>query len=272
MRVMRKNNLPLDSKNIVITRSENKISAVRDLFQKKGATIFNLPAIIIDYPDDLRPLDEALSEISNFHWIIFSSANGVEFVDNRLKYLGTSLLHYSKFVKIAVVGEKTSQALQSLGITSDYIPPDFIAESLIDNFPLSGYGLNILLPRVQTGGRSIIADQFRNAGAMVTEVAAYESKCPQSIPENTRNALKNNTIDAIIFSSGKTVNNSAFLLKKYFGKEWLKVLDNVFILTIGPQTSKKCFEVFGRVDKESENYTFEGLLEATLDVFDNFNQ
>ena len=71
----------------------------------------------------------------------------------------------------------------------------------------------------------------------------------------------------MVFSSGKTVLNSAFLLEKEFGEEWLKFLDGVNFLTIGPQTSKKCKKNFGRVEREAENYTFEGLLDAAIDIF-----
>ena len=63
---------PLHQKNIIITRSKDKISDVRQLFTNKGAQIFDFPAIEIGYPDDLNPLDDALSEINDFHWIIFS--------------------------------------------------------------------------------------------------------------------------------------------------------------------------------------------------------
>ena len=258
---------PLSQKNIIVTRSQEGIDNVRCLFEKKGAVIFEFPTLIIQYPDDLGPLDEALSEIDQFHWVIFSSSNGIKFLENRLRFKGSSLKECSKNLKIAVVGEKTSQSLKYLGIEADFIPPEFVAESLIDNFPISGYGLRILLPRVQTGGRSLISDQFRNAGSRVVEVAAYESKCPDSIPHETVKLIKTKNVDAIIFSSGKTVKNSAFLLKKYFGDEWLSILDNVKFLTIGPQTSVLCKELFGRVNKEAKQYNFEGLLDAAIDCF-----
>ena len=38
-------------------------------------------------------------------------------------------------------------------------------------------------------------------------------------------------------------------------------------LTIGPQTSKICEKIFGRVDREAVNYTFEGLLDAAIYIF-----
>ena len=71
----------------------------------------------------------------------------------------------------------------------------------------------------------------------------------------------------MVFSSGKTVLNSSFLLGKEFGEEWLTFLDKTKLLTIGPQTSKTCVDIFGRVDREAAKYTFEGLLEAAIDIF-----
>ena len=257
----------LHQKNIIITRSKDKISDIKKLFTDQGAQIFDFPAIDVGYPDDLNPLDEALSEIDDFHWIIFSSSNGIKFVDERLRDLNTTLKECSKKLKIAVVGEKTSLTLCQLGIEPDFVPPDFVAESLIENFPISGYGLRVFLPRVQTGGRNLIADQFRNAGSRVVEVAAYETRCPDSIPIETINAISDRKIDAMVFSSGKTVLNSSFLLEKEFGKEWLKFLDYAKLLTIGPQTSKTCEKIFGRVDREALKYTFEGLLDAAIDIF-----
>jgi len=261
---MGKIELPLLNKNIVITTSKEKFFYVKNLFQSKGARIFDLPALIIKYPDNLDPLDEAINEINEFHWIIFSSSNGIKFVDNRFRDKGLSLKNCSNNLKIAVVGEKTCQALKDLGIEADYVPPDFIAESLIENFPVSGYGLKVLLPRVQSGGRDFIADQFRNSGAQVIEVAAYESICPESIPVTTINAFETKNIDAIIFSSSKTVKNSATLLEKEFGEEWLAIFKNIKLFSIGPQTSLACKKIFGRVDKEALTYSFEGILDIVI--------
>ena len=256
---------PLMNKNIVLTRSQDQMLNAKNLFQRKGAKIFDLPALIIQYPDNLEPLDDALKEINKFHWIIFTSSNGIKFVDSRLREKGLCLKNCSKSLKIAVVGEKTSQTLNSLGIKADYIPPDFVAESLVINFPISLNGLKILIPKVESGGRNFIAQQFTNSGANVCEVAAYESKCPESIPFKTVKAFQEKSLDAIIFSSGKTVRNSAYLLEKEFGRNWLALLKDIKILSIGPQTSYACKEILGRVDKEATKYSFDGLLNTAID-------
>ena len=259
--------LPLDQKNIIITRSLEGILDIKKIFTTKGAKIYDFPAISIGDPDDLNSLDDALNQINDFHWIIFSSSNGIKFVDKRLRFFNSSLKECSKKTKIAVVGEKTAKTLDDFGIKADFIPPEFIAESLIDNFPISGYGLRVFLPRVQTGGRDLIADQFRKAGSRVFEAAAYETRCPGSIPKETIDVISKREVDAFIFSSGKTVSNSALLLEKTLGKDWLMYLDQTKFLTIGPQTTKICKKIFGRVDSQAQKYTFEGLLEAAINIF-----
>jgi uroporphyrinogen-III synthase len=101
----------------------------------------------------------------------------------------------------------------------------------------------------------------------VFEVAAYETRCPESIPEETIDIISNQKVDAIIFSSGKTVANAAVLLEKKLGKQWLEYFDEIKLLTIGPQTTKICKKIFGRVDCQAQKYTFEGLLDLAINIF-----
>tara|TARA_Y100001978_G_scaffold78063_1_gene70014 strand:- start:103 stop:900 length:798 start_codon:yes stop_codon:yes gene_type:complete len=264
---MKKITLPLQDRNIIITRAKDQISDAKIMFKNAGACVLDLPALIIDYPDDVTPLDKVIDQINKFDWIIFLSSNGIKYLDKRLLDKGLSLKKCSNECKIAVVGEKTAQYLRNTGINADYIPPDFIAESLVKHFPFPIKDLDFLIPRVQSGGNNLIIENFLNRGAFVKEVAAYESKCPESIPQKTINALQSNNIDAILFSSGKTVKNTAFLLQKHFGREWESILCGVKLFSIGPQTTFECQRNFGRVDKEADKYTFEGLLEATINYF-----
>ena len=264
---MKEFKLPLKDKNIIITRAKGQISEAKTIFKNAGAFIFDLPALVIDYPDNMTLLDKVIDQINKFDWIIFLSSNGIKYLNNRLLDKGSSLKKCSNEFKIAVVGEKTAQYLSKIGIISDYIPPDFIAESLVKHFPFSVKDLHILIPRVQSGGNNLIIENFLSRGALVKEVAAYESRCPESIPSETINALQSKTIDAILFSSGKTVKNTAFLLQKHFGSEWASFLSEVKLFSIGPQTTIECQRNFGRVDKEAEKYTFEGLLKAAINYF-----
>ena len=108
--------LPLDQRNIIITRSKEGILDIKKIFTSKGANVFDLPAISIGDPDDLNPLDEALNQINDFHWIIFSSSNGIKFVDKRLRYFNSSLRECSKKTKIAESEKKPQKLLMILGL------------------------------------------------------------------------------------------------------------------------------------------------------------
>lgn len=253
---------PLHGHRIAVTRAEQQLGEARRLFEQAGATVLDLPALVIGPPDSWGPLDDALAELEDFHWMIVSSANGVEAVEARLQQQGRSLAGRPASLKIAAVGRKTAASLEALGAPADFVPPDFVADSLIEHFPVSGWGQRLLLPRVQSGGRTLLAEAFGEAGARVVEVPAYESRCPEALPAATAAALAAGSVGAITFSSGKTVRHTAQLLERQFGSAWSERLASVALVSIGPQTSRTCRELLGRVDAEANPYDLDGLVAA----------
>ena len=138
---------PLQGRLIAVTRAEQQLGEARRLFEQAGATVLDLPALVIGPPDTWGPLDDALVELEDFHWLVVSSANGVDAVEQRLRRLGSGLAHRPRGLKIAAVGRKTAARLEALGAPADFVPPQFVADSLIDHFPVSGWGLRLLLQR-----------------------------------------------------------------------------------------------------------------------------
>ena len=260
--------MALQGCTVAVTRAEQQLGEARRLFEQAGAHVLDLPALVIGPPDEWGPLDDALAELEEFHWLVVSSSNGVDAVEQRLQRLGGSLASRPRSLKIAAVGRKTATRLEALGAPADFVPPQFVADSLIDHFPVSGWGLRLLLPRVQSGGRTVLAEAFGEAGARVVEVAAYESRCPQGLPEATATALAAGSVDAITFSSGKTVRHTAELLERQFGSAWPQRLEGVALVSIGPQTSNTCREVFGRVDAEADPHDLDGLVAACSGALD----
>jgi uroporphyrinogen-III synthase len=253
---------PLAGRLIAVTRAEQQLGEARRLFAATGARVLDLPALVITPPDDWGPLDDALAELETFHWIVFSSANGVEAVEQRLRRLGSSLGRRPAGVRLAAVGRRTARVLEELGAAADFVPPQFVADSLIEHFPVSGWGLRLLLPRVQSGGRTLLAEAFGAAGGRVVEVAAYETRCPAGLPSDALLAFERRRIAAITFSSGKTVSHTAQLLEQSFGSDWRQWLQGVPVVSIGPQTSRRCQELLGRVDAEADPHDLAGLVTA----------
>jgi uroporphyrinogen-III synthase len=260
--------LPLRSRRVAITRAEQQLGTARALFSAAGAEVLDLPALVVTAPDSWGPLDDALEELEDFHWLVFSSGNGVDAVEQRLRRRGSSLARRPPGVRLAAVGRKTAQLLEELGAPADFVPPSFVADSLVEHFPVSGWGLRLLLPRVQSGGRTLLAEAFAAAGSRVVEVPAYETRCPDGLPSATVAALQQEQLDAITFSSGKTVSHTAQLLQAAFGSDWRQLLEGLAIVSIGPQTSERCQQELGRVDAEASPHDLDGLLQACIEALE----
>lgn len=252
---------PLAGKTILVTRSVAQSSQFSDRLKQAGANVIEMPTLEIVPPASWEALDQAIAHLLGFDWLIMTSTNGVDYFFERLE--AQKLDARALFgVKIAVVGEKTAASLKQQGLKPDFIPPDFVADSLVENFPESLQGKKVLFPRVETGGREILVKELTAKGAEVVEVAAYQSKCPEGIAPAALEALQRQAVDIITFASSKTVQNFCHLLEINGGAN----LDSVCIASIGPQTSKSCVSLLGRVDVEAEEYTMDGLFQSLVKI------
>ncbi|MBD2356955.1 uroporphyrinogen-III C-methyltransferase [Tolypothrix sp. FACHB-123] len=254
--------LPLNGKTILVTRAVGQSSQFCDRLTAAGATVIEMPTLEIGPPSSWEALDRAIATLAHFDWLILTSTNGVDYFFDRLTALGKDSRSLAN-LKIAVVGEKTAQSLKKRGLHPDFIPPNFVADSLVENFPEELLGKKVLFPRVESGGREVLVKELTAKQAEVTEVAAYQSCCPNSIPQTAELALKNHEVDAITFASSKTVQFFCQLINSKF-TNLADVLTGVCIASIGPQTSKTCQELIGRVDVEAEEYTLDGLTQALI--------
>ncbi|MFW6296532.1 MAG: uroporphyrinogen-III C-methyltransferase [Halothece sp.] len=258
------NAFPLSGKTILVTRSSEQSSKFNNLLQQQGATVIEMPALEITPPSSWEQLDYAIANLSDFHWLILTSANAVNYFFERLAVFGKDA-RYLAGLRIAVVGKKTASVLRNYNIKPDFIPPNFVADSLIEHFPDSLSDKQILFPRVETGGRDVLVKEFRERESYVMEVAAYESGCPENANQEAIAALQNQQVNIVTFASSKTVKNFHQLLQKSNLEQTPKaLLKDVWIASIGPQTSATCYELFDRVDVEAEEYTLEGLTEAIV--------
>lgn len=264
------NSLPLKNKTILVTRAAEQSSKFTTLLQQQGAEVVEMPALMITPPSDWEDLDRAISNLARFQWLILTSANGVNYFFDRLYQLGYDSRALGN-TKIAVVGRKTASELRKRQLNPDFVPPNYVADSMIEYFPKPIRGQRLLFPRVETGGRAMLVKELTSEGAEVVEVAAYQSQCPPQMDISVWKVLKNREIDIITFASSKTVRNFCQLLQPKLDSVLTNhpLLQQVCIASIGPQTSKTCRKLFGRVDLEATEYTLEGLTSAI--AADKFN-
>ncbi len=145
---MKHTEMTLTDKKIIITRAQEQTSEAREIFKKNGAEVFDLPSLVIGPPDSWAPLDEALKKISSFDWIIFSSANGVRNVEDRMQKIGLSLSKISKISQIAAVGRKTASLLSDMGAKINFVPPNFVADSLVEYLQIAWLNISLRIQKV----------------------------------------------------------------------------------------------------------------------------
>ncbi|MEO1376057.1 MAG: uroporphyrinogen-III synthase [Cyanobacteria bacterium J06635_10] len=268
--------LPLSGKTVLVTRSLAQSSQFAQMITAAGGNAIEMPALEIAPPSNWEDLDRAIANLSEFDWLILTSSNGISYFFERLMVVGKDARNLAN-LKIAVVGEKTAQSLKKHNLQPDFIPPNFIADSLIENFPEQLAGKKVLFPRVESGGREDLVREFRSQLAEVVEVAAYQSCCPSSIPPSAELALQSGTVDIITFASSKTVKFFTQLAETVFldnsqdnqSSVVSNYLEEVCIASIGPQTSQACQKYFGRVDVEASEYTLFGLNQAIINWVTN---
>lgn len=257
--------LPLQGKTILVTRSAGQASLFADLLTSQGASVIEMPTLTIAPPTSWQMLDQAIADLNSYNWLILTSANAVESFFGRLQKSGkdSRALH---LLKVAVVGRKTAEVLANYGIKPDLVPTDFVADALVEALIKQNHVLSnqkMLFPRVESGGREILVEQLQQHGAIVDAIAAYESRCPEAIDPVALTAIQNQRLDAIAFASSKTVKHFCLLLDRVAPQEtWQVWIARVKIASIGPQTSKTCDELIGRVDCEALEFTLNGLVDA----------
>ncbi|MDY0042361.1 MAG: uroporphyrinogen-III C-methyltransferase, partial [Desulforhabdus sp.] len=160
---------PLFGRRVVITRAREQASDFKSQLKALGAQCIEFPTIEIQPPPSWEPLDKAVRNLSDYHWIIFTSVNGVRFFMGRLNSAGFDVREL-KGISLAAIGPKTAEALGDFGLRADLVPPEYRAEAILEGLKKENPGsLRFLLPRAMAS-RDVLPDTLREWGAQVDVV------------------------------------------------------------------------------------------------------
>ena len=249
-------NCPLFGKNILVTRAPHQAEGLSRLLMECGAVPIEMPLIRVCAPSTWRNLDQAILNLGSYHWIVFTSVNGVEMFFQRLYTLNLDA-RWLKGIRIGAIGPATAEALAKHGLHPDYIPETYTSQGFLaklDNQEITGR--RFLLPRADIA-TSELADGITKLGAEVHEVTAYRTTAMTKANPQGRQMLLRGEIDVITFTSPSTVAN--FLTIP--GSEQFSI-GRTKIACIGPKTAMAATEAGLRVDIVSEEHTIRGLVEA----------
>ncbi|HET7619362.1 MAG TPA: uroporphyrinogen-III C-methyltransferase [Vicinamibacterales bacterium] len=257
---------PLFGRRIVVTRSREQAGEFTELLEERGAQAILAPTIRIAPPEDPEALDRAAASAGSHDWIVFTSVNAVDHFLRRVLEHGD--IRDLKGVRLCAIGPSTAERIARFGIRVDAMPEEHRADAIVDALAAAGgvKGQRVLLPHADIA-RERLADDLREAGAEVTEVAAYRTLVGDAERDGDHDVyrmLLDRHIDAVTFTSASSVRNFA----QIFGADQAAdLLRSTVVASIGPVTAEAAQQLGIETTVMPARYTVADLVDALVDHF-----
>jgi len=251
---------PLHGRRIVVTRSERQQGALSERLAELGAEVITFPTIEVEPTSHADALDDALRRMHTQDWVVFTSANGVDFALDTLAAQGRDARAFGS-ARIACVGPSTAERLRARGLIADLVPARAVAEGLVDALgaePLVGRRFMLLRAEV---ARDVLPDALRAAGAVVEVVSAYRTVAA-TVDAGVRDRIARCEADVVTFTSSSTVRHFTACFTE---AELVDLRRRVVAACIGPVAAETARAAGFRVEAVAEPYTVNGLLDALCD-------
>lgn len=224
---------PLAGKTVIVTRAEAQAAELREALAAKGAAVKLLPLISIGPPDDYAPLDAALARLSSFDYVIFTSANAVQAVEQRRQALASASPASAKLPLAAAVGPATAAAAEAAGFSVEFVATNHSGAGLVDELAEELRQKSVFLPRSDLANPALPA-ALKKIGATVAEAVAYQTLPPSKADRERLHAALDAGADGILFYSPSAVQNFLELLDR---GRLEKLQGRVLMVAIGPTTA-----------------------------------
>ncbi len=259
---------PLAGRTVVITRAKIQADEFASQLEEYGARVVVCPTIEICPLDSYELLDEAISHLYGYDWLIFTSVNGVDYFFQRFA-AGQHETSELDELNVCAIGEATAERLRELHVHVDVVPHEFKAEGVfiaLERFVGGRAGLsnlNVLIPRASVA-RDYLPRTLQEAGARVDIVPAYQTSLPADLDRGRVAALLSGDADCIAFTSSSTVKN---LGKLFDTQDLSEALAGVVIACIGDITGSTAADFGLRVEIQPAEFTIPALARAIADYF-----
>lgn len=250
---------PLYGWRVLVPRTKEQSAGLARRLRGFGAISEEVPTISVEPPRNPQQMDKAVRGLveGRYEWIAFTSVNAVKAVREKFEEYGLDARAFSG-LKIAAVGDKTAEAIQTWGIRPDLMPSgEQSSRGLLEDWPPYDDLLDpinrVFMPRADIATETLVAGLI-DLGWEVDDVTAYRTVRAAPPPAPVREAIKSGKFDAVMFTSSSTVRN----LVGIAGKPHAQTI----IACIGPATAKTAEEHGLRVDVMAEEPSVEMLADA----------
>lgn len=194
-------------------------------------------------------------------YVIFTSANGVEFTLLKLNEPDEFIEHLNK-TEVVAIGPKTKDALLKNGIRVSIVPESYSSEGLVEY--LGGIEGAVIEIARSSHGAPLLIRGLLEKGAVVHETQVYEIIRPRD--ERHTMLIERSLageVDVFAFTSSMMVKNFIALADEIGVKdELIRIMNEKIVAAIGKPTSDTLSAEGIKVRVMPERYTFEELLRA----------
>jgi uroporphyrinogen III methyltransferase/synthase len=244
---------------VLVPRTKEQAGAMSERLAMHGAVPVEVPTISVEPPRSPAQMERAVKGLvdGRYQWVVFTSTNAVRAVWDKFAEFGLDARAFAG-VKIACVGEATSERVRSMGIVPELLPSgEQSSDGLLADFPPFDDVLDpvdrVLLPRADIATETLAAG-LRERGWEIDDVTAYRTVRAAPPPAETREMIKTGGFDAVCFTSSSTVRN----LVGIAGKPHTRTI----VACIGPATAETAVEFGLRVDVQPEVAQVGALVDA----------
>lgn len=228
------NSSALAGKRVVVTRAaEQSVELVREL-TLRGAVPLILPLVSFVAPKDCAPLESVISQLPQFDWVVFTSANAVRAVAAQAAAVGCCQSKVRKGLKVAAVGPATAEAAEEAGFCVAHVATTHNGVALAHELGEMVRDKKVFLPRSDRANPDLPL-VLRQCGAHVSEVIAYRTVAPNSDDAEKWREVFNGGADAILFFSSSAVSH---LTEHLALGQFADAQNRMALVAIGPVTAK----------------------------------
>ncbi len=248
---------PLLGRSIGITRPATQAAGAIQRLVPLGAEPVLMPTIEILPPEANGEVDDVLDRLETFHWIVFTSVNGVAGLLGRLWDRGGDLRCLGG-IRLAAIGPATAEALAEYRLRVDLVPESYRAEALGAALAGQVAGQRVLWARANRG-RDVLPTLLAEGGAEVEELVVYRNLDVEAWPAGVVERLRAGAIDWVGLSSPSIARNVARLADSSGIP-----LATTRLASISPVTTAAAREAGLTVAAEAIDFTWDGILEAII--------
>ncbi len=253
---------PLLGKRVLVTRPRHQANDFIDRLIGLGAVPYLLPAVEIREPADWSPVDDAIAQLMHFHWLVFTSANGVRMFIERLRSLGRDLRALGN-VSLAAIGPKTADALRSFHLDPELVPTRYQSEDLAQALKEAILpGQRVLLARADRG-RDVLREKLQ-AHAEVVQIAVYSQVDAVADDQEVWDLLRRGEIDYLTLTSSNIA--KAVLTKADDAIRLRLMRGEPGLVSISPITSAEIKRLGFPVAGEATEATVDGIVQVLCEL------